>query len=74
MIEYTYPTAIKPMAASAYDVAAFQAPDTPASGKEELSFLDTVIDAVNPLQHVPGISTLYRQVTGDSISGSCMAN
>jgi hypothetical protein len=33
---------------------------------QELTF-DDVIDIVNPLQHLPVISTLYRAVTGDQI-------
>ena len=35
--------------------------------KTNLSFLD-LIDAVNPLQHIPVVSTIYRNVSGDSIS------
>jgi hypothetical protein len=33
---------------------------------QELTF-DDVIDIVNPLQHLPVISTVYRAVTGDEI-------
>lgn len=33
---------------------------------EELGFLD-LLDAVNPLQHIPVVSTLYREATGDEI-------
>ena len=36
------------------------------SSDEGGSFLD-VLDAVNPLQHVPVVSTIYRAVTGDQI-------
>lgn len=32
-----------------------------------MSFLD-IIDVINPLQHIPGVSTIYRQLTGDEIS------
>lgn len=41
------------------------------SAAEGLSFLDFVkglIDIVNPLQHIPVVSTIYRRVTGDEIS------
>ena len=31
------------------------------------SFAD-ILDVVNPLQHLPGVSTLYRELTGDTIS------
>ena len=35
----------------------------------ELSFgslVSTVVDAVNPLQHIPGVSTAYQEATGDT--------
>lgn len=32
-------------------------------------FLGTLIDIVNPLQHIPVVSTLYREATGDTMSG-----
>ena len=35
--------------------------------KTNLTFLD-IVDAVNPLQHLPLISSIYRNVSGDSIS------
>ena len=35
--------------------------------KTNLTFLD-IVDAVNPLQHVPLISSIYRNISGDSIS------
>ncbi|MGB0681343.1 MAG: hypothetical protein ACPGOV_01470 [Magnetovibrionaceae bacterium] len=37
-----------------------------AFGDDGFSFLD-VVDMVNPLQHVPVVSTLYRELTGDEI-------
>lgn len=33
---------------------------------QELGF-DDLIDAVNPLQHLPGVSAVYREASGDSI-------
>lgn len=36
-------------------------------GKEGLSF-DDILDTLNPLQHLPVVSTIYRQITGDEIS------
>lgn len=39
--------------------------DTVASD-ESFGFLD-VIDMINPLQHIPIVSTIYRAVTGDQI-------
>lgn len=35
-----------------------------------LSFLKTVLDVINPLQHLPVISTIYRHITGDEISSA----
>lgn len=44
---------------------------TPGAGKpaesESLGFFD-LLDIVNPLQHIPGVSTVYRELTGDEIS------
>lgn len=44
-----------------------------STGPEEkeggfLSFIKTVIDVINPLQHIPVISAIYRHVTGDDLS------
>lgn len=50
-------------------------PLTPAPGSAssaavpEGGFLDTLIDTVNPMQHLPVVSSLYREATGDGISG-----
>lgn len=43
------------------------------AGKSEshfgfLDFIKAVIDIINPLQHIPVISTIYRHITGDEIS------
>lgn len=39
-----------------------------AQGQEqELSFAD-FLDIINPLQHIPILNTIYREVTGDTIS------
>lgn len=32
-------------------------------------FFDTILDIVNPLQHIPIVSTIYRAITGDQIAG-----
>ena len=36
--------------------------------ESDFSFSD-ILDAVNPLHHLPIISTMYRNVTGDALSG-----
>lgn len=38
-------------------------------GTTDLSFGD-FIDVINPLQHIPLVSTAYRAITGDTISGT----
>lgn len=41
------------------------------AGQSHMSFLDFIlgiIDVINPLQHIPVISTIYRHLTGDTIS------
>jgi hypothetical protein len=35
----------------------------------EASFGD-LLDVINPLQHIPVVSTIYREITGDSIEGA----
>ncbi len=37
-------------------------------GDDSSDFFDTLLDIVNPLQHLPGVSTVYRAITGDEIS------
>ena len=36
-----------------------------ANGDDGNLFLDTLIDTVNPLQHIPGVSSVYQAATGD---------
>jgi len=36
-------------------------------GKDGFTFAD-VLDIINPLQHIPVVSTIYRELTGDEIS------
>lgn len=36
-------------------------------GEDGMSFGD-VLDSINPLQQLPGISTIYREATGETIS------
>ncbi|NNE85595.1 MAG: hypothetical protein HKN28_16650 [Alphaproteobacteria bacterium] len=32
------------------------------------SFFENLIDVINPLQHIPGVSTIYRAISGDEIA------
>ena len=45
-----------------------QEPARPQPEKVEPSF-DDLVDTLNPLQHIPGVASIYREVTGDEISG-----
>lgn len=47
------------------DNAAARAKDTP---KEAEFTFDDLIDVINPLQHLPIVSTIYRAITGDEIT------
>lgn len=40
----------------------------PQAQQADLTFED-FLDTINPLQHIPVINTLYREMTGDKISG-----
>lgn len=40
------------------------------SSTPESSTFETLLDIINPLQHLPVVSSLYRAVTGDKISTS----
>ncbi len=35
---------------------------------EGFSLFDVALDSVNPLQHIPGVSTIYQKTTGDGSS------
>jgi hypothetical protein len=39
----------------------------PGEGED---FFSTLLDIINPLQHIPLVSALYREITGDEISPS----
>ena len=45
-----------------------RAPDPPVvNGNDEMSFGD-FLSAINPLQHIPIVGTIYRAITGDTLS------
>lgn len=50
--------------------AALNAADNAAGANEaeEISFWD-LLDVVNPLQHIPVVSSIYRHLSGDEIGG-----
>ena len=41
---------------------------TGSIGDEDGLSFDALLDAINPLQHIPGVSTLYREITGDELN------
>ncbi|MBL4908140.1 MAG: hypothetical protein JKX94_11865, partial [Sneathiella sp.] len=49
------------------DLAAAEEKDMALFGEDGFGF-DDFLDIINPLQHIPFISTLYRELTGDEIS------
>lgn len=68
----TMPT--RPASAAAPDPGAVvsrhlqtQLTKTPAAGKPDSGGLSDIMDIINPLQHIPVVSTLYRKWTGDEI-------
>jgi hypothetical protein len=46
-------------------------PDIAKDSDDKGIELSDVIDILNPLQHIPFVSSLYRELTGDTISPSC---
>lgn len=42
--------------------------DDSSEGGGFIGFIKAVLDVINPLQHLPVISTIYRHITGDEIS------
>lgn len=36
------------------------------TASDPASLFGTLVDTINPLQHIPGVSTVYREVTGDT--------
>ena len=42
--------------------------EVPDTGTVDMDFWDFV-DIVNPLQHIPVVNTIYRELTGDTIKG-----
>ncbi|WP_299395481.1 hypothetical protein [Pelagibius sp.] len=59
-------TAKAPEAASASGAGTARS-DAAETDENEFSFSD-FLDVINPLQHIPVVSTLYRAITGDEIS------
>lgn len=46
----------------------FQGPTTKVAATESTSLFGEVWDAINPLQHIPIVSSIYRAVSGTDIS------
>ena len=57
------------MIAAVSPVMASQSAAAPPSGAitaDDFNF-DALVDTINPLQHIPVVSTIYREVTGDKM-------
>lgn len=57
---------MRPIERTARD-ASIKGGETEFFGKDGFGF-EGLLDVVNPLQQLPGISSIYREVSGDSIS------
>jgi|GEM_PF-5358513 len=49
-----------------------QVPPQPASLEDTDAFSD-ILDVINPLQHIPVVSRIYRDISGDEISNRAKA-
>lgn len=58
--------AIQPGSKTFSETLAYTYEGGPAEADEEFGFAD-IIDMVNPLQHIPLVSHVYREITGDEI-------
>ena len=62
---------VLPKAASVQQVSAPKEIDKPSGAWEKSSFgFRDFIDMINPLQHLPVISTIYRKLTGDEMGSA----
>lgn len=62
-----YPTGPHPGFRMPLDIGAQNATPETAHAKNALSFTD-LIDVINPLQHIPVLSSIYRHISGDEIN------
>lgn len=65
MLDFPRPTSRSP-AEQAAATAGKAHPSNGLFGKDGFSFWD-FLDIINPLQHIPVVSTVYRAITGDTI-------
>lgn len=62
----TMPSAVQERASASGKASTEEGEENGFWGKDGFSFGD-LIDLVNPLQHIPFVSTIYRAITGDEI-------
>jgi hypothetical protein len=55
------------IAAARGDAAAVKTASTDKAKKDDGFTFDDFLDIINPLQHIPVVSTIYRRLTGDTI-------
>lgn len=65
-IEYTYPSQY-PRLEQARPPSAQESAETALWGEDGFTFGD-LLDIVNPLQQLPVVSTVYREISGETIS------
>jgi hypothetical protein len=56
-----------PPIAPGHEFGAGPAPAAPAAWDTSHVGFGDVLEALNPLQYVPGVGTIYREATGDSV-------
>jgi len=59
--------ALSPVQASAAQAGAGTSPAASTDQTDDGFSFDDLLDIINPLQHIPIISTIYRHLTGDTI-------
>ncbi|MBF0355412.1 MAG: hypothetical protein HQL43_09280 [Alphaproteobacteria bacterium] len=58
----------QPIMAPGVTVVAQRGEQAPFANQSDTPSFWDVLDIINPLQHIPGISTVYRAITGDEIA------
>lgn len=56
------------MTVSAVSAPTYTPLQSPQATKQDMSAFDALLDTINPLQHIPIVSDIFRSATGSSIS------
>ncbi len=58
----------QPILATGVSIVAQKGEQAPFANQSDTPSFWDVLDMINPLQHIPGVSTIYRAITGDEIA------